>query len=42
MTTYFILGFTSIKREKIVVYDYFLCYIVLSIVAKILFTIISA
>lgn len=42
MTVYFLLGFIAIKKERVSIYESFTCYIILSMIAKILFTVISA
>jgi len=42
MAIYFILAFVSIKKERVSIYESFACYIILFMIAKILFTVLSA
>ncbi len=42
MLAYFILGFVAIRKERISVYDAFSCYVIVVMISKIVFTVISA
>ncbi len=42
MLAYFIMGFVAIKKERISLYDCFACYVIVVMISKVVYTVISA